>query len=76
MNKDSILDEVYAARRALWEESGGTLSGLGAFLRANPVPGVRYAKLPMAKPRRILRAAPRLGHGGITKKRGKACCQA
>jgi len=63
MNETCILDEVYAARKALWDEAGGTLDGLFKFMRENPIPGVRYADLPTAKPRRrrasSLRAASR-----------------
>ena len=52
MNETTILDEVYAARKSLWDEAGGTLDGLFKFMRDNPIPGVRYADLPTAKPRR------------------------
>lgn len=53
MNETTILDEVYAARRSLFEEAGGSLDGLFKFLREHPIPGVRYADLPIAKPRRL-----------------------
>lgn len=53
MNETCILEEVYAARKALWNEAGGTLDGLFKFMRENPIPGVRYADLPTAKPRRL-----------------------
>lgn len=63
MNETTILDEVYAARKSLWDEAGGTLDGLFKFMRDNPIPGVRYADLPTAKLRRPrarpLRAAAR-----------------
>lgn len=49
---DPILEEVYAARQRLWNLGGGTIAGVCAYLRAHPIPGVRYADLPTAKPRR------------------------
>ena len=69
MNETTILDEVYAARRSLWEEAGGTLDGLFKFLREHPIPGVRYADLPTAKPRRS-RARP---FAATRRKKAVAC---
>ena len=66
MNEDSILDEVYAARKELWKEAGETLAGLGAFLRDHPVPGVKYAKLKTAKPKRMRRLGPHARRNTVT----------
>jgi len=52
MNDNALLEEVYVARKALWDEAGGSLEGLLAFLKEHPLPNVRYVKLPIAKPRR------------------------
>lgn len=62
MSDNPILAELYAAREQILAECGGTMHGL--FLRySKPRPGVRYADLPTAKPRRLrassLRAASR-----------------
>lgn len=68
-----ILEEVYAARKRLWERGGCTMSGLCEYLRSHPVPGVRYVRLPGAdsaprkpsRPRASSRKAPALAfaHG-------------
>lgn len=62
MSGNPILAELYAAREQILAECGGTMHGL--FLRySKPRPGVRYADLPTANPRRLrassLRAASR-----------------
>ena len=61
---DPILEEVYAARKRLWDLGGGTIAGVCAYLRAHPISGVKTMPLPvrrpaeLVKPRRASRARP------------------
>lgn len=48
---DPILEEVYTARKQLWDLGGGTLSGFCAYLRTHPLPDPRYAKRQTAQSR-------------------------
>jgi hypothetical protein len=59
MSDNPILDEVYAARRAVFEEAGGTLDRFCAHYSRRR-PGILYAETPQAEPRRSRKRSPRI----------------